>query len=289
MTSVIPRINDRGAPRPEVLPRLVALDLDGTCLDTQQRLHPRTRAAVRQVARRMPVIIATGRMYSSTVVWARELQVTAPLVCYQGAVVRELPDGDGGVPGRLVYEDALGVEPAVRALRLARANNWHFQAYRDDRLLCEQDRPEARLYASIAQTTITFVDDLEPFVRMGTVKAICVIDDDAEVDRCETLLRAELGDTARVLRSLPPFVEIISPVAGKGRAVRQICERLGLGMAEVLAIGDAPNDIDLLTMAGFAVAVAGSRPEVVAAADVLCGPPQEGGVADVLRSLGLAG
>jgi len=267
----------------------VALDLDGTCLDSEQRLHPRIQAAVQETAQRLPVVIATGRMYSSTLAWARELHVTAPLVCYQGAVVRELPEDPKSGSGRLLFEDGLAVEPALRALALARANNWHYQAYRDDRLLCEQDRPEAHLYARIAQTGINFVDDLEPFVRLGTVKAICVMEDPAEVDRCEALMRRELGDSARVIRSLPPFIEIISRVAGKGRAVHNICQRLGIEAAEVLAVGDAPNDIDLLNMAGFAVAVAGSRPEVMAEADVLCAPPEDAGVADVLESLGLAG
>jgi hydroxymethylpyrimidine pyrophosphatase-like HAD family hydrolase len=55
-----------------------------------------------------------------------------------------------------------------------------------------------------------------------------------------------------------------------------------------VAIGDAPNDVEMLDAAGFAVSVATSRPEVLAAADATCVPPQDGGVADVIEALGLA-
>jgi hydroxymethylpyrimidine pyrophosphatase-like HAD family hydrolase len=211
------------------------------------------------------------------------------VVCYQGAVVRAMSNGSGdpGGRGELLFEDGLAAAPALRALHLARENNWHFQGYRDDVLICEQDRPEAHLYARIAQCEITYVDDLAEVVRHGTVKAVVVIDDAEEVTRCQRLLTDELGASARVIRSLPPFVEITNPIAAKGRAVSRICDRLGITMAEVVAIGDAPNDIDLLAAAGFAVAVDGSRPEVLAVADALCLPPTQAGVADVLRELGL--
>ena len=97
----------------------------------------------------------------------------------------------------------------------------------------------------------------------------------------------ELGGSARVTRSNPEFVEIIDPEVSKAVGCEVVCARLGCSLADSVAIGDAPNDVELLTAAGYAVAVANSRPEVLAAADATCAPPQDGGVADVLESLGL--
>jgi Cof subfamily protein (haloacid dehalogenase superfamily) len=267
-------------------PRVVVLDLDGTTIDYAQRLHPRIRGAVRAVAKRMPVIVATGRMYRSTVPWANELGVDAPLVCYQGAMVRETPRQDGS-PGDTIFEQPLRAAPARRALHIAREQDWHFQAYQDDELLCERDRPEARLYARISGVDFRIVPDLEPLLARGTTKAACVIEDPAEVDRATTLMTHELAGSARVTRSNPEFVEIIDPAVSKAAACEIVCARLGCSLSESVAIGDAPNDVELLTTAGYAVAVEGSRPEVLAAADATCAPPQDGGVADVLESLGL--
>jgi Cof subfamily protein (haloacid dehalogenase superfamily) len=276
-----------GSARPAFVPRVLVIDLDGTTIDYRQQLLPRVRAAVRAAAGRMPVIVATGRMYRSALPWALELGVDQPLVCYQGAMVRGMP-GDSGVEGERIYERELRPEPALRALHLARREGWHFQAYQDDELLCDQDRPEAYLYSSISGVPFRLVDDLEPLLARGTTKAACVIDDPVEVDRATVLMTDELVGIARVTRSNPEFVEILDPDVSKAAACEIVCARFGRTLADAVAIGDAPNDVEMLDAAGFAVSVATSRPEVLAAADATCVPPQDGGVADVIEALGLA-
>ena len=279
-------IPDPGPAAAAFVPRVVILDLDGTTIDYRQQLHPRVRDAVRALAARVPVIVATGRMYRSALPWANELGTREPLVCYQGALAREAPRADGS-PGSTIFEQPLKAAPARRALHVAREHGWHFQAYQNDELLCERDRPEARLYTRISGVQFRVVEDLEPLLEKGTTKAACVIDDLAEVDRAIEVMARELGASARVTRSNPEFVEILDPDVSKAVACELVCARLGFSLADAVAFGDAPNDIELLTAAGYAVAVATSRPEVIAAADAVCAPPEEGGVADVLESLGL--
>ena len=284
-----PRITAADAPRPVRPVRLVALYLDGTCLDVHQRLAPRTRDAVRAaVAAGTTVVVATGRMYRSALPWAREMGVTAPLLCYQGALVREQPDGAGAEAGPVLFEDPVDPPAAEEALRIARAGGWHYQAYQDDRLLCEEDRPEAHLYARIAQVEIHFVDDLVPVLRRGSTKVVCVVDDPAGAARCEAAMRAGLDGRALVTRSLPQFVEITNPLASKGRALGRLCAHLGVGLDEAVAVGDAPNDSDMLTVAGFSVAVEGAPERLLVHADAVCAPAEQAGVADVLEALGLA-
>jgi len=288
-----PDITLPGAPRPAHRPRVVALDVDGTLVDDHQQLHPRTRAAVRAAgAAGVHIVLATGRMYRSVLPWARELDVRAPLICYQGAMVRAMPTDaspvvDGVPQGEVLAEDAVDPACALRALDVARTGGWHIQAYRGDVLYCEQERPEAHLYARIAHVDFTLVDDLAPLMEAGSTKVVCVVTDEAAAQRCEDALRAALGDGARVVRSQPEFVEVTSPRAGKGRGLRVVCEQLRVRLDEVVAVGDAPNDVDMLEAAGFAVSVRTSRPAVVEAADAVCAPPEQAGVADVLEALGL--
>ncbi len=280
-------INAPGAARPGVSPAAVLLDLDGTCLDSEdQFLHPRVREAVREAAQRVPVIVATGRMYRSALPWCRELGIHTPVVCYQGALVRELPPPQG--TGAVLLDEGVPSAVALRALHVARAHNWHFQAYQDDELYCEQDRPEAHLYARIAGVPINFVDDLAPLLQRSTsTKAICVIEDPREVERCIATITRELKPDARVTRSLPQFVEIVSPRVSKAAACALVCDRLGLRVSDAVAIGDAPNDIEMLDAAGFAIVVSNAVASVLAHADATCAPPREAGVADALAVLGL--
>lgn len=295
MVTPPPFVYEPGAPRPSWAIEALVLDLDGTLLDADQRLHPRAAAAVRRaVEGGVRVVLATGRMYRSALPWARELGIRSPLICYQGAVVRELPDDDApvvdGVPyGRLLFEDALAPDVATAAILCARHHGWHVQAYLDEQLLCEEDRPEAHLYARIAHVPLVFVDDLVACVReRGSTKVVCVVDDAEKAARCQAVLGALVGDRALVTRSLPPFVEVTDPRASKGRALRRLAEHLGFDVGRTVAVGDAPNDADALAAAGYAVAVDGALPEVLAVADVRCPPPERAGVATVLEVLGLA-
>ncbi len=284
--TVVADIREAWPPARTFVPRVVILDLDGTTIDYRQELLPRVRDAVRATGARMPVVVATGRMYRSALFWAEELGVREPLICYQGAMVREMPNPDGS-PARTIFEQPLRAAPATRALHIAREQDWHFQAYQNDELLCERDRPEARLYSHISGVQFRVVPNLEPLLEHGTTKAACVIEDPAEVDRATALMARELAGSARITRSNPEFVEILDPAVSKGTACEIVCERLGFTLADAVAIGDAPNDIEMLTGAGYAVAVASSRPEVLAVADATCALPEDGGVADVLEVLGL--
>ncbi len=283
-TSRPPDVADLAVSSP---PRLVVLDVDGTLVGSELRLHPRTRAAVRSAAARVPVILATGRMYRSALPWALDLNVVQPLVCYQGALTREMPRPAG--EGRVLHEEGLPGEAALEALHLARARGWHIQGYVDDELVCDQDRPEAHLYASIAQVPIRFVDDLADVVRGGTIKMVCVSDDSVVIDEIVTGLTAGLAGRARVTRSLELFVEVVSPRVNKAVAIDRVCRPLGLSLADAVAVGDGANDREMLAGARWGVAVVGARPEVLAAADATCAGPEEAGVADVLERFGIAG
>ncbi|MDQ6855921.1 MAG: Cof-type HAD-IIB family hydrolase [Candidatus Dormibacteraeota bacterium] len=268
-------------------PRVAVLDIDGTLINEDLVMSPRTRDAVRRAVATVPLILATGRMYSSALPWAQELHVSLPLVCYQGALVRELPRGD--TPGAVVFEEGLHPDVARAAIGIARHHGWHVQAYADDRLYCEQDRPEAHLYASIAQVPINFVDDLDDVVRNGSTKVVCVSEKPAVIGACIAAMEEGLGKRARVTRSMDCFVEVISPRINKALAIEMVCARLGLTLRDAVAVGDAPNDIEMLVAAGCGVAVRSARPEVLAAADATCGRPDEAGVADVLEHFGLTG
>jgi Cof subfamily protein (haloacid dehalogenase superfamily) len=268
-------------------PRLVALDVDGTLIGAGLTVPERTRAAVRAAAARLPVILATGRMYRSALPYATDLRVVQPLVCYQGALIRELPRPDG--PGRVLFEEGLEPAVAVEAVHIARAHGWHIQGYLDDQLICDQDSAETHLYARIAQVPITFVDDLAEAVSNGTIKLVCVSADPAVVEACIAGLTEGLGGRARVTRSLEQFVEVVSPRVNKARAVEHVCASLGLSLRDAVAVGDAANDTEMLAAAGCGVVVRGARPEVLAAADATCAGPDEAGVADVLQHFALAG
>src|SRR6187397_2762990 len=121
----------RVRPEPAFPIRLLALDIDGTLVDTDATLSDRTIAAVRAaVDAGVRVHLATGRMPSSAVVFANRLGLVDPVVGHQGAAVREMPSPServvvAGSPfrgrvGRLVWHRPLAPQVAAAAVRFCR-------------------------------------------------------------------------------------------------------------------------------------------------------------------------
>ena len=251
--------------------RLVALDLDGTILDMQLNLDPRDVEALGQIIfAGVTVVACTGRPFPGALPWVERLGLDGPLICYQGAEIR-LPDGTK------ILDHGVNHELAMDVIRFARERDLHVQAYRDDRLIVERDRPEAHEYANHAGMEIHLVGDLETAMGPTTPKLVIV----ATVQRLEELLpeaRRRWDGRLNVATSVPTYLEFTSVESDKASAVAFLCDRLGIPQDQCVAVGDGRNDASMIEWAGLGVAVEGSPPEVVAAADKTISRPGHGGV-----------
>jgi hydroxymethylpyrimidine pyrophosphatase-like HAD family hydrolase len=105
-----------------------------------------------------------------------------------------------------------------------------------------------------------------------------------EADAFYELISQTLGDVAETTHSSKSaLVEISAPAVTKAAGLAWLCERDGLSAADVLAFGDMPNDIPLLTWAGHGVAMGNAHPAVRAVADEVTRTNDEDGVALYLR------
>lgn len=270
------------------------LDLDGTCLQ-RSVLPQRTRDAVRRsvAARRTTIVIATGRTYRTAVPWVQELGVTAPVVCFGGALIRLPPGGsaagDGALTGETLFSVSLDPALARRAIEIIRAGGWQCLVDAGELVYSEARRGDgAEAKVSAGQSRILFVDDVELLLEQGPVHRVVALDTDpARADRAELVLRDVLGPVATVVRSLPTYIEVASAAASKGQALRWLCRLWGIDPVQSVGVGDSGNDLDLLRAAGLGVAVANAVPEVLAAAALIAPSVSDCGVADLLGWLGV--
>ena len=84
------------------------------------------------------------------------------------------------------------------------------------------------------------------------------------------------------------WVELGAPQVSKAYALERVCDRLGVHVSEVLAVGDNHNDLPVLAWAGIAMAPANAIPEVLAVADRVLPSNADDGVAGVLEELAAA-
>jgi Cof subfamily protein (haloacid dehalogenase superfamily) len=241
-------------------------------------VDPRDEAALRAARERGLLVAAcTGRPYSGAVQWVRRFGLTEPLICYQGAQVRA-PDG------ALLLDHGIPHELAMEVIRFARERHLHVNAYRDDILLVEHDTPEGREYAHHSGLEPEIVPDLDRAMGPTTPKLVIVAAEE-EIDQLLPEVRQRWKDRLFVATSLPTYLEMTIPHADKGTALRFLAEKLGVPREQTVAAGDGRNDLPMISWAGLGVAVEGSPPEVLAAADRVVGRPGTGGLAKLLDEL----
>lgn len=270
--------------RPVLPVRLVALDLDGTLLGPELGIRQRSRETVREVrARGIPVVIATGRMYRSAVRYAVELELGTPIVCYQGAYVRDAPEPDG-TPGRILYQRLMAAWVARETIIWTRRHGLDPHVNIEERLIMERGDEGAEDYERSSGVGAEFVPDLLAAVRRRPTKVLAV-GDSGVPERLLPRARERFAERAQVTVSSPDYLEFTAPGVHKGRAVRWLARRMGVPIAQVMAVGDQLNDLEMLAAVGHGVAMADAPPEVRAVARYGTGSWAEDGVAQALEAL----
>ena len=268
--------------------RLLALDLDGTILPEDRPISGRTRLAVgRARAAGVRVVLATGRMYRSALPHVEALGLDGPVICYQGAYVRERP-GPDGAPGAILRHLTLPAGVARDAVRWARDHGLDPHVNRDDQLVMAVGDETAPDYERHAGVGAQFVPDLATALD-GPVTKVLAVGATGLPARLLATARADFAGHAEVTVSHPDYLEFMAPGVHKGAALHWLAERLGVPLTATMAIGDQFNDLEMLSMVGVGVAMAGAPSEVRAAADHVTGGIDEDGAAQAIERFVLDG
>lgn len=267
--------------------RLIALDLDDTVVTRDLTIPAAVRQAIAEALRRgVVVVLATGRMFRSARPFAEALGIDAPLITYNGALVRDLA-------GKVYAEQPLPKEYVGELAEFARAEGVTLNLYVDDTLCVEQMNDDVAYYLSIARVEPRIVGDLVAVARSlapgeRVHKALFVADPD-RAPRLLAVLQQRYAGRLEVVPSQARFIELTDLGVSKGRALAALCRSLGIPREQVLAVGDNFNDVTMLQFAGIGIAM-GSAPEAVKQiADAVVGTSEEGGVAEAIERYVLAG
>ncbi len=262
--------------------RLAAFDLDGTLVGPDLKLRPRVKAAIAKAqAQGVVVTIATGRGPSPTDQYAAALNITAPLICFQGGIVYDYR-------ARTVLHETR-LDPAVVPIivRLAEERGWNLQFECPDMIYLprESDHPE-ELFELMKVSNWKRVGNFLTDLPETPHKFILAVHDRAERDALAAELRASFDQTLAkitVVPSHPILVEGLPRGMSKAVGLEWLANQLGIRREVVLAVGDNDNDAEMLKWAGVGVAIGGGSPAALAAADWIAPPVSEDGAAVALE------
>lgn len=261
--------------------RLVALDLDGTLLDDSKRVTDVSVSALRAAAARgVKVVIASARPPRSVRHLYTALGLDTLQINYNGALVWDEP------ARRPV--DHRPMDPAVvlDLVAVVRARWPHvlvgceiLDRWCTDRLDPAYSTETARLFApDVVAPVAEFC--VEPITKL------LLLGDAATMARVGQAL-AEITHPVTVIHGEPELIQVMDASASKGVALRRVAEQYDVPLGEVLAVGDAVNDVPMLEAAGVAVAVANAQPAAKAVADWVAPSNNDDGVVAALRHYGL--
>ncbi|WP_225099927.1 Cof-type HAD-IIB family hydrolase [Streptomyces sp. CoH27] len=276
-----------GTPAAAVPPRLIATDLDGTLLRDDKSVSPRTVAALAAAEEAgIEVFFVTGRPARWMDVVSDHVHGHGLAICGNGAAVVDLHGGPGAHRFVKVRElDRAGALDAVRRLRTA-APGTVFAVEQTYGFHQEPDYP--KLHMEIP-------DNLLPAERLlapdgpdadQPVLKILAYHPDLDPDAFLALARVAIADRANVTRSSPSaLLELSGPEVSKASTLALCCAERGISHEEVVAFGDMPNDLEMLTWAGRSYAMGNAHPDVIAAASGRTVANNEDGVAVVIEEL----
>lgn len=274
--------------------RMVALDLDGTLLQSNHQLADKQAEYLRTLYKSgFKICIATGRAAPSVYEIVKKLALPepTPVVCSNGARGFLLLHNDNGGTDEQKHQEELFYTPVSReavtkTIQLAKKHGYMVQYYIDDGIyanpITESHRQMMKAYEILTDSRVqTVEDDFEQF--LGTQNddklpsKLLVRCEKDEFATCHpsfvNLLyptSANGGDDddddkatndrlAHIVKAfnndLDWFLEILHPDVNKGHGLRNMCQKMEIPMKDVIAIGDGTNDVEFLQMSGLGIAM----------------------------------
>jgi Cof subfamily protein (haloacid dehalogenase superfamily) len=262
--------------------KLIVTDLDDTLLREDLTISDRSKRAICKARENgIHVVLATGRMFPSAVPYARELNLTGPIICCQGAQIADIRTGR---PIRITaIPRALGAE----ILRFAQDAGIYAQYYSQEEYFFEQKSEESEYYHHNSGVEGKALGrkpsealDIDPI-------KILLMAEPQRIRQAHALAAERFGDRLSVTISKSCFLEFTHLRADKGSAVEELAAMLKVPPEQVMAVGDAPNDLPMLRFAGLGVAMGNGGEDVKGQADAVTSSNMEEGVAAAIEKYAL--
>jgi hypothetical protein len=239
--------------------KLVAIDIDGTLLDSSFRIGEHTRRVLTEAMKAgILIVLVTGRRFAIARPIALELGLGTPLISHNGALTKNVETLE------VIDYHPLSAAPARQTVELARSLAADVVCFYDPqgygRSVIDTisvDNVKLRRYLERAPMLIEQVPDLHAYISDDPIQVMSFGPCDL-MDRFEQVLAGHLNGQVKLQKTAYPardmtILDVLSPTCSKAVALAAVVARYGLSQQNVMAIGDNYNDLEMLAYAGFGV------------------------------------
>uniref|UniRef100_A0A7S2ZAW7 Uncharacterized protein n=1 Tax=Rhodosorus marinus TaxID=101924 RepID=A0A7S2ZAW7_9RHOD len=264
----------------------VTCDVDGTLLNSKHNVDGAVANAVgRTLENGVKFVCATGKSRQGSLnsigpdlekkireAYGGEV----PGVFLQGLIVY-------GLDGKIVHERLLSSDMAQKLADASREHGVTVVAYSADRILCEEEDDETRKLKPYKEPTPEPIGRWEDVIGKLPIHKMMYLAPVADCERFRPVLEKIVGDEAKITQAMRDMIEVLPPNASKGYGVERFLESFNADPAKLLAIGDAENDLEMLKLAKYGIAMGNGFDSVKEVADDIVLDNDNAGVAVALE------
>lgn len=259
--------------------KMLVLDLDDTLLRQDHSISDRNKDLLMQAQKQgVKLVLASGRPTPAMTRYAKELNLAAYdsyMVSYNGGVVTSMKNNE------VIFETSLTLEEIYSLYDFSIENKVHILTYSDKGVISETDSEYIDVELDLTGIPHHKVPSFKSEVTSPAVKCLMLEHPDY-LKKVEAKLKAERTDLS-VMRSKPFFLEIMPQGIDKAASIGFLADKLGIHQSEVIAVGNAGNDLSMVQYAGLGIWVDNVSDDLRHHADFIVASNEDDGVAEVVE------
>ncbi len=256
--------------------KMLVLDMDDTLLNDDHTISNENKVMLSK-ARELGVhiVLASGRPTPAMIAYAKELQLdNSYMISYNGAVITDLKED------KVIFEQTLTQGQIHELYDYSLKSKTHIITYVNGKIVSETDSEYIEIEKNITGLEHNKVVSFKEEVQSSAVKCI-LLEEPSYLKEVEKDLKAAMPHLS-VSMSKPFFLEVAQNGIDKGASIKFLAERLNILQSEIIAVGNAGNDLTMIEYAGLGVWVDNVDPELRDKGDVIVASNNNHGVAEVV-------
>lgn len=260
--------------------KLAAIDMDGTLLSSERSISEVNRRAIRLASEKgIKVVLCSGRVVDNLLMYAEDLGIEGDddyVVGYNGAGALRIKDRE------YVYSNCLTGHEAKKISEICDRVDANYTIYTFHKSMTPRENPHSTLESSLNNVPL-YISHPRELHDEDVVTKVLVLDDEDILDSYEGVLLDALSEDFHIVRTMPMYLEILKKNVSKFSGTMAIAELHGIKREEVLAIGDASNDLEIIRGAGIGIAMGNAEKSIREEAAFVTLNNDENGVAYALN------
>ena len=284
--------------------KLIAIDLDGTMLNSYGEVTQNTKNTIKKIMEQgIEVIISSGRPMDSIKTIAKEIESKNYFIAGNGALIYDIKKD------KVIYEKYMSKQKVLEIIKICEENSINYNVYTDKTILAKALKYNVLYYykenlkkEENKKTNINIVKDMYEYIKNGNEEKflkITICDNSKAVfnsilRKIEKISDIEILEVSHMSRKIIKqgtedvpieyyYTEISLANVDKWSAIEFLIKKMQIKKEEVIAIGDNMNDKKMIENAGLGIAMKGSTPLVTSIADDIAPSNNEEGVAKILQ------